>query len=360
MSQAEQLSAALKHVPFAKPLAGRSRDHLALRRPHRSVSRPSALHTGVDLSEDTGTEVRATAPGRVTVAGPVSGYGTMVEIDHGAGPDHALRSPLGDGCLGRPDRRAGRGDRPRRRDRPRHRPAPPLRNADRRRAGRSDAFHGRRAATAGRHDARFKALSTVTCRRQQARGWIDSLGSHYRVRTLTDAENATVPPAWPISAQPSDRRGGGQHACAPEIVIDAAALVSLALAGCATMERIALHGRRSRSRRNPRHGDVRFSGDAPASVFERLRNEVVRAAQARHEPVTYLALSGGGGDGAYGAGFLKGLAETDAGRSSPSCPGSAPAPYGAVRLPGPGLRPGSAATSTPAAMRRRSSRTSIS
>ena len=28
------------------------------------------------------------------------------------------------------------------------------------------------------------------------------------------------------------------------------------------------------------------------------------------EPVSYLALSGGGGDGAFGAGFLKGLAET--------------------------------------------------
>jgi len=44
-----------------------------------------ALHTGVDLLQAYGAEIRATAAGRVIHAGPMGGYGTMVEIDHGNG-----------------------------------------------------------------------------------------------------------------------------------------------------------------------------------------------------------------------------------------------------------------------------------
>jgi murein DD-endopeptidase MepM/ murein hydrolase activator NlpD len=85
MSQVEQLSTAIKHVPFAKPLDGDPEITSPFgARIDPFLGRP-ALHTGVDLSEDSGTEVRATAPGTVTVAGQVSGYGTMIEIDHGAG-----------------------------------------------------------------------------------------------------------------------------------------------------------------------------------------------------------------------------------------------------------------------------------
>jgi murein DD-endopeptidase MepM/ murein hydrolase activator NlpD len=43
------------------------------------------LHTGVDLVQDYGSEIHATASGRVTHAGPMGGYGDMVEIDHGNG-----------------------------------------------------------------------------------------------------------------------------------------------------------------------------------------------------------------------------------------------------------------------------------
>jgi len=43
------------------------------------------LHPGVDLVQDFGSAVRATAGGRVTHAGPMGGYGDMVEIDHGNG-----------------------------------------------------------------------------------------------------------------------------------------------------------------------------------------------------------------------------------------------------------------------------------
>ncbi|WP_237476949.1 patatin-like phospholipase family protein [Lichenibacterium dinghuense] len=56
--------------------------------------------------------------------------------------------------------------------------------------------------------------------------------------------------------------------------------------------------------------DVRFYADAPAFVFERFRQTVATQAQARHEPVTFLALSSGGADGAFGAGFMKGLTQS--------------------------------------------------
>jgi murein DD-endopeptidase MepM/ murein hydrolase activator NlpD len=44
-----------------------------------------ALHAGVDFQAETGTDVRATGAGRVITAGYNSGYGNMVEIDHGHG-----------------------------------------------------------------------------------------------------------------------------------------------------------------------------------------------------------------------------------------------------------------------------------
>lgn len=48
------------------------------------LGRP-ALHSGLDLRGDRGDPVRATAAGRVVVAGQSGGYGNLVEIDHGAG-----------------------------------------------------------------------------------------------------------------------------------------------------------------------------------------------------------------------------------------------------------------------------------
>ena len=48
------------------------------------LGRP-ALHPGVDLVQPFGSDIRATAAGRVTHAGWMGGYGNMVEIDHGNG-----------------------------------------------------------------------------------------------------------------------------------------------------------------------------------------------------------------------------------------------------------------------------------
>ncbi len=44
-----------------------------------------AMHTGIDLRGETGEVVRATANGKVSIAGREGGYGNMVEIDHGNG-----------------------------------------------------------------------------------------------------------------------------------------------------------------------------------------------------------------------------------------------------------------------------------
>jgi murein DD-endopeptidase MepM/ murein hydrolase activator NlpD len=44
-----------------------------------------AMHTGVDISAPTGTPVRTTADGIVTLAAWNSGYGQLVVVDHGGG-----------------------------------------------------------------------------------------------------------------------------------------------------------------------------------------------------------------------------------------------------------------------------------
>ena len=85
VSLAERLQALMPFVPLRKPLVGEA-----------SVTSPfgyrrdpflglPALHTGVDLLQSYGAEIRATGAGRVTHAGPMGGYGDIVEIDHGAG-----------------------------------------------------------------------------------------------------------------------------------------------------------------------------------------------------------------------------------------------------------------------------------
>src|SRR5262249_41710515 len=44
-----------------------------------------AMHKGVDIAGQQGSQVLAVATGVVTRAGPVSGYGNLVEINHGNG-----------------------------------------------------------------------------------------------------------------------------------------------------------------------------------------------------------------------------------------------------------------------------------
>jgi len=85
VATAERLKSLMPFVPLRMPLSSDA-----------SVSSPFgyradpflgrlALHPGVDLVEAYGDEIHATGSGRVTHAGPMGGYGIMVEIDHGNG-----------------------------------------------------------------------------------------------------------------------------------------------------------------------------------------------------------------------------------------------------------------------------------
>jgi len=85
VSLAERLQALMPFVPLRKPLVGEASVTSPFGyRPDPFLGRP-ALHTGVDLLQPYGAEIRATGGGRVVHAGPMGGYGDMVEIDHGAG-----------------------------------------------------------------------------------------------------------------------------------------------------------------------------------------------------------------------------------------------------------------------------------
>ncbi len=82
---AAQLGGAVERLPLAAPLSGRQEVTSPFgARLDPFLGRP-ALHTGVDLREGYGTEIRATGAGRVAFAGTAGGYGNMVEVDHGDG-----------------------------------------------------------------------------------------------------------------------------------------------------------------------------------------------------------------------------------------------------------------------------------
>jgi murein DD-endopeptidase MepM/ murein hydrolase activator NlpD len=85
VAAAERLTAVMPSIPLRLPLPGEA----TMSSPFGYRADPFlgrlALHTGVDLTEGYGAEIRATAAGLVVHAGPMGGYGTMVEIDHGNG-----------------------------------------------------------------------------------------------------------------------------------------------------------------------------------------------------------------------------------------------------------------------------------
>lgn len=85
LATAVALDAAVGRAPLAAPLLGRMEVTSPFgARTDPFLGRP-ALHTGVDLREGYGTDIRATGAGRVVFAGTAGGYGNMVEVDHGHG-----------------------------------------------------------------------------------------------------------------------------------------------------------------------------------------------------------------------------------------------------------------------------------
>lgn len=85
LATAEDLRSVLPHVPLKAPLPGDLEVTSSFGpRIDPFLGRP-ALHTGVDLRGAYGDAIRATAPGRVSFAGVMGGYGNLVEIDNGNG-----------------------------------------------------------------------------------------------------------------------------------------------------------------------------------------------------------------------------------------------------------------------------------
>jgi murein DD-endopeptidase MepM/ murein hydrolase activator NlpD len=80
----EQVAKLMKTLPLTAPL-----DKYVFESPfgvrHDPFNGRAAMHTGVDLSGPYKTPVMSTAPGTVVFAGYSTGYGKLVEIDHGNG-----------------------------------------------------------------------------------------------------------------------------------------------------------------------------------------------------------------------------------------------------------------------------------
>lgn len=84
-AQVEHLNEVLGTVPVRKPVSGEVDMSSPFGvRVDPFLHRP-AMHTGLDLRGEYGEAVRATASGKVSIAGREGGYGNMVEIVHGNG-----------------------------------------------------------------------------------------------------------------------------------------------------------------------------------------------------------------------------------------------------------------------------------
>jgi murein DD-endopeptidase MepM/ murein hydrolase activator NlpD len=84
-TQVEHLNRTLITVPVRKPLPGELETTSGFGVRMDPFVRSLAMHTGLDIRSSTGEPVRATAAGKVTMAGWNGGYGKLVEIDHGNG-----------------------------------------------------------------------------------------------------------------------------------------------------------------------------------------------------------------------------------------------------------------------------------
>ncbi|WLS02404.1 M23 family metallopeptidase [Shinella oryzae] len=73
-----------RKLPFGNPLPGSNITSRFGNRTDPFLGR-LALHAGIDFRASTGTQIRSSGAGTVTVAGRNGGYGNMVEIDHGDG-----------------------------------------------------------------------------------------------------------------------------------------------------------------------------------------------------------------------------------------------------------------------------------
>lgn len=71
-----------EQLPLAKPMAGEADFSSNFGYRVDPFTRAPAMHTGVDFRAESGSPIRATAPGKVIAAEYSGGYGNMVEIEH--------------------------------------------------------------------------------------------------------------------------------------------------------------------------------------------------------------------------------------------------------------------------------------
>jgi murein DD-endopeptidase MepM/ murein hydrolase activator NlpD len=81
----DRLRRVLPRVPLRKPLPGALEVTSGFGVRVDPFLGRAAMHTGIDLRDEYGAPVRATAAGRIVTAGWNGGYGNMVEIEHGNG-----------------------------------------------------------------------------------------------------------------------------------------------------------------------------------------------------------------------------------------------------------------------------------
>ncbi|MFN3671660.1 MAG: peptidoglycan DD-metalloendopeptidase family protein, partial [Bosea sp. (in: a-proteobacteria)] len=74
-----------EQLPLARPMAGDADFTSNFGYRVDPFTRGPAMHTGVDFRGETGSPIRATAPGKVVTAEYSGGYGNMVEIEHANG-----------------------------------------------------------------------------------------------------------------------------------------------------------------------------------------------------------------------------------------------------------------------------------
>lgn len=84
LTRLESVRETARDLPFSNPAPGQPITSRFGNRVDPFLGR-LALHAGVDFAAQTGDEVKSTGAGKVIAAGVVSGYGNMIEIDHGYG-----------------------------------------------------------------------------------------------------------------------------------------------------------------------------------------------------------------------------------------------------------------------------------
>lgn len=83
MSQMRRMADAAGRLPLARPTAGGKTSGFGVR--FDPFNGRPALHAGLDFGGGMGAPIHVTAPGVVSFTGVRSGYGNVVEVDHGGG-----------------------------------------------------------------------------------------------------------------------------------------------------------------------------------------------------------------------------------------------------------------------------------